>query len=293
MKIAHFLAAVLMIGVFGLNYSVIKLGLNSFDPLLLAGLRFSLCAFPIIFFIKKPICHFKYVALYGIFEGLGLWSVLLGLHAGLSAGISALDLQFGAFMTSVVGVFIFKDKITKFNICGFIFSLAGLGLIATITDGSVTRCGMIFALLGAAFWVAANTALKKSGTNQPFKFIIWSSPISAFLIFSIRLITREGGSLQYRYFDLSSILALLFTAYVTALFAYSIWAMLLSKYRLTISAPAYLLVPISSMGFSHLIFNEPIGTIKIIAAMLIVSGVLINTCGRGLAEFINSRAVLP
>jgi len=104
---------------------------------------------------------------------------LLGMHAGLSAGVSALVLQLGAFMTVIVGFFIFKESITIFNVSGFFLSLLGLGLIAAVTDGSVKAGGMIFALLGAAFWVVANTAIKKAGTNQPFSFIIWSSPISA------------------------------------------------------------------------------------------------------------------
>jgi len=179
MQINHILVALLITGIFGLNYSAIKIGLDSFDPLLLAGLRFSLCAFPAIFFSKRPACSFKYVAIYGVCICLGLWSVLLGMHAGLSAGVSALVLQLGAFMTVIVGFFIFKESITIFNVSGFFLSLLGLGLIAAVTDGSVKAGGMIFALLGAAFWVVANTAIKKAGTNQPFSFIIWSSPISA------------------------------------------------------------------------------------------------------------------
>jgi O-acetylserine/cysteine efflux transporter len=73
MRINHILVALLITGIFGLNYSAIKLGLGSFDPLLLAGLRFSLCTFPAIFFAKKPVCSFKYVAVYGVCISLGLW----------------------------------------------------------------------------------------------------------------------------------------------------------------------------------------------------------------------------
>jgi len=71
MRINHVLVALMITCIFGLNYSAIKLGLGSFDPLLLAGLRFSLCAFPAIFFAKKPTCHFKYVAVYGVSISLG------------------------------------------------------------------------------------------------------------------------------------------------------------------------------------------------------------------------------
>jgi O-acetylserine/cysteine efflux transporter len=284
MRISHILVALLITGIFGLNYSAIKLGLGSFDPLLLAGLRFFLCAFPAIFFVKKPVCSFKYVALYGVCVSLGVWSVLLGMHAGLSAGVSALVLQLGAFMTVIVGLLLFKEKITIFNASGFLLALLGLGLIAAVTDGSVTARGMALALLGTALWVVANTAIKKSGTNQPFLFIIWSSPVSALTMFTIRFLISGKSALDGIAENLHplSIATLLFIAYVTTLFAYGIWTMLLSKYALSISAPTYLLVPMFSIIFSHFIFDEPVGSLKISAAIFIIFGVLVNACGRNI-----------
>ncbi|WP_158900011.1 EamA family transporter [Burkholderia sp. L27(2015)] len=284
MRISHVLVALLITGIFGLNYSAIKMGLSSFDPLLLAGLRFSLCAFPAIFFAKKPVCSFKYVALYGVSMSLGLWSVLLGMHAGLSAGVSALVLQLGAFMTVIVGLFLFKERITIFNASGFLLALVGLGLIAAVTDGSVTPRGMAFALLGTALWVVANTAIKKSGTDQPFLFIIWSAPASALTMFAIRFVIFDKSPLEGIAENLHplSIATLLFIAYVATLFAYGIWTMLLSKYALSVSAPTYLLVPVFSILFSHLIFNEPVGLLKIFAAIFIILGVLVNACGRNI-----------
>jgi O-acetylserine/cysteine efflux transporter len=291
MRITHILAALLITGIFGLNYSAIKLGLSSFDPLLLAGLRFSLCAFPAIFFAKRPACSFKYVAAYGVSMSLGLWSVLLGMHAGLSAGVSALVLQLGAFMTVIVGLLLFRERVTIFNALGFILALSGLGLIAAVTDGSVTAHGLAFALLGTAFWVIANSAIKKSRTAQPFLFIIWSSPISALTMFSIRFVISGQNPLHGIAENLHplSIGTLLFIAYITTLFAYGIWTMLLSKYALSISAPTYLLVPVFGIFFSHLIFNESIGSLKITAATFIILGVLVNTCGRDIHEWTVTR----
>ena len=284
MRINHVLVALMITCIFGLNYSAIKLGLGSFDPLLLAGLRFSLCAFPAIFFAKKPTCHFKYVAVYGVSISLGLWSVLLGMHAGLSAGVSALVLQLGALMTVIVGLFLFKERITIFNAIGFLLALLGLGLIAAVTDGSVTGRGMAFALLGTAFWVVANTAIKKSGTDQPFLFLIWSGPVSALTMFAIRFVIYNKSPFEGIVENLHplSIATLLFIAYVATLFAYGVWTMLLCKYALSISAPTYLLVPVFSIIFSHLIFNEPVGPLKISAAILIILGVLVNACGRNI-----------
>ena len=44
------LLALLVVVVWGLNFVVIKVGLHNMPPLMLAGLRFLLVAFPAIFF---------------------------------------------------------------------------------------------------------------------------------------------------------------------------------------------------------------------------------------------------
>ena len=147
---------------------------------------------------------------------------------------------------------------------------------------------MAFALLGTGFWVMANTVIKISKTNQPFSFIVWSSPISVIVIFFIRYVELGGNQFIdiMKSVDLYSIMPLLFTSYLTALFAYGLWVMLLAKYDLAISAPAYLLVPIFSMIFSHVIFKEPVGLLKMIAIIFIFFGVLVNACGSNVVRYL-------
>ncbi|HIO97839.1 MAG TPA: hypothetical protein EYG71_07935 [Leucothrix sp.] len=55
MSTKDFGLALLITAILGVNFSVIKIGLSSLDPFTLSGLRFLLCAFPLVFFIKKPI----------------------------------------------------------------------------------------------------------------------------------------------------------------------------------------------------------------------------------------------
>lgn len=98
MKPLHVVLAVLITAIWGVNFSVIKLGLATVDPFILAGIRFSLCALPAIFFIRKPDVPWRYIIGYGLMFGIGLWGVVnLGIKAGLSAGIASLVLQFSAF----------------------------------------------------------------------------------------------------------------------------------------------------------------------------------------------------
>lgn len=48
------LLALLIVMAWGVNFVVIKVGLQGMPPLLLAGLRFACVAFPALFFVRQP-----------------------------------------------------------------------------------------------------------------------------------------------------------------------------------------------------------------------------------------------
>src|SRR5688572_27984150 len=113
MQPKDFFLAVLITAIWGVNFSLIKLGLISLDPFTLAGFRFLLCALPLVFFIEKPDVPLKYVAAYGLTFGVGLWGIVsLGIYYGVSAGIASLVLQFSAFLTVFLGFLLLKEDIS-------------------------------------------------------------------------------------------------------------------------------------------------------------------------------------
>ncbi len=48
------LSALIVILAWGVNFVVIKVGLHGVPPMLLGALRFTLVAFPAVFFVKRP-----------------------------------------------------------------------------------------------------------------------------------------------------------------------------------------------------------------------------------------------
>lgn len=127
MKLHHLLLAILITAIWGVNFSVIKLGLNAVDPLILAGIRFTLCALPALFFIRKPDVKWRYIISYGLVFGIGLWGLVnLGIKTGLSAGIASLLVQFSAFFTILLGSLVFKESLNRYQIAGFTLACTGL-----------------------------------------------------------------------------------------------------------------------------------------------------------------------
>ena len=290
MKPLHVVLAVLITAIWGVNFSVIKLGLATVDPFILAGIRFSLCALPAIFFIRKPDVPWRYIIGYGLLFGIGLWGIVnLGIKAGLSAGIASLVLQFSAFFTILLGGWVFKEALTRFQVLGMLIALVGLTCIIMVSDGSVSLSGVCLVLVGAASWSVANIINKKASTKDVFGFLVWSSAFSPIPLFALDY--AVNGNTGYTSFinqvDATAVLSILFQVYPNTLFAYWIWNSLLKTYPVSTVAPLSLLVPIFGMLGSVLIFNESVSFEKILAVVLIVLGLVVGLYGQRIFNALN------
>ena len=292
MKPQHVVLAVLITAIWGINFSVIKLGLATVDPLILAGIRFSLCALPAIFFIRKPDVAWRYIIGYGLVFGIGLWGVVnLGIKAGLSAGIASLVLQFSAFFTILLGGLVFKEALTRFQVLGMLVALAGLLCIITISDGSVTLPGVLLVLLGAGAWSVANVINKKAKTKDVFAFLVWSSAFAPIPLFVLDYAVNgsAGYTALVHQVDSTAILSILFQVYPNTLFAYWIWNSLLKTYPVSTVAPLSLLVPIFGMLGSVLVFKVSVPTSKVLAVVLIVLGLAVGLYGQRIFNALSAR----
>lgn len=293
MKPLHVVLAVLITAIWGVNFSVIKLGLATVDPFILAGIRFSLCALPAIFFIRKPDVPWRYIIGYGLVFGIGLWGMVnLGIKAGLSAGIASLVLQFSAFFTLLLGGWVFKEALTRFQVLGMLIALAGLLCIIMISDGSVSLPGVLLVLVGAVSWSVANIINKKTSTKDVFGFLVWSSAFSPIPLFALDY--AVNGSAGYTTFvnqvDTTAVLSILFQVYPNTLFAYWIWNSLLKTYPVSTVAPLSLLVPIFGMFGSVFLFNESVPPSKVLAVVLIVLGLAVGLYGQRIFNAMFARS---
>lgn len=296
MKVHHLLLAILITAIWGVNFSVIKLGLTAVDPFILAGIRFTLCALPAIFFIRKPDVQWRYIIGYGLVFGIGLWGIVnLGIKSGLSAGIASLVLQFSAFFTILLGSWVFKETVTRYQLAGIVIALGGLLSIIFIVDGSVTATGLVLVLFGAVAWSVANVINKKAKTKQVFAFLVWSSAFSPIPLFLLDYAVNgtAGYSALVNQLDYRAVLSILFQVYPNTLFGYWIWNSLLKQYPVSTVAPLSLLVPIFGMLGSVVIFNETLSLIKIVAVTLIVAGLAVGLYGQRISNALFARPARP
>jgi len=272
------LLALLVTFIWGINFSVIKLGLGTMDPFLLASLRFFLTAIPLVFFLPKPDVKIIWIAIYGLLFGVGLWGMVnLGIRLGASAGVASLLLQLSAYFTIIFGYLFFAEKLNKFQLIAMLVSLSGLLILIFSNDESSNLFALLLVVVGALSMGLSNVMIKKLSPKYIFSFMAWSSLFSPIPLLLLAFLTNEQFSLTTALSSIDSwaIFSILFQVYITTLFAYWVWNKLLKKYPISTVAPISLLVPVFGFLGSAIIFNETLTAVKLVSSGLILLGLII------------------
>lgn len=271
----YFLLGLFVMAIWGVNYAIIKLGLNSLDPFLLTALRFLLCAFPCIFFVKRPKGKMFAALLYGLIFGVGMWGMVnLGMYIGVSAGLAALLLQLSAILTIMWGIIFFGESIGRRQILGITIVLIGLFVIIIATGGWHSLSGILCVIIGAFSWSICNIIIKKTHPPDLLAFIVWSSLFSSIPLFALTYWIKGASPFLILPHELTgvAIFSICFQAYIATIFGYYVWNFLLKKHSATLVAPLSMFVPIFSFASAYWIFHETLPPIKLFAVIIMIIG---------------------
>ena len=276
--------ALLITAIWGLNFSIVKLGLATMDPYFLAAIRFALCALPAVFFVRRPAIAWHYWAVYGLLFGVLQWgAVYAGIYFGLSAGLASLVLQTAVFFTMAGGVVFFKERMTTPMLLGTLVAFCGVALVFVHAQGQASVWGLSLVVIGAMAWAAANLVVKRAKPPNMFAFMVWSSLVAPLPLLALSWLfagsTRMAPALAN--IDDTAVFSILFQVYPTTLLGYAVWNGLLKKYPVTSVAPLTLFVPVFGMLGSVLLFGETLPGYKWLAMACILTGLLITRFGAG------------
>jgi O-acetylserine/cysteine efflux transporter len=275
----HQLFAFIVTFIWGTNFVFIKMGLNELPPFLFASIRFTLVALPLVFFMPKPKASWGLIAAYGLFVGVGQFGLMFyAMQSDISAGLASLVLQMQVFFTIVLALYAFKETVTGGQWFALAISFLGVGLIASQVGGSTTFFGIILALLAALSWALGNITVKKSGKVDIIAFLAYSSLFAAPVLAFLSLYFEGWGviKISLQSASMSSVYVVLWQTIGNTLIGYGLWNFLLHRYDASVVTPWALLVPVSGMGASYLMLDEAMPAWKLIAASLIILGLVIN-----------------
>jgi O-acetylserine/cysteine efflux transporter len=268
----HLALAVALAAAWGFNFVVMQAGLRHFPPLLYAGLRFAMAAFPALLLVGRPGVPWRWVAGVAATLGVGQFALLLvGMRAGMPAGLTSLVLQAQALFTVVFAVTLLGERLTARRVTGLAVAFGGLALVAYDFGVSGPVGAFVLCVAAAAAWGLGNVVQRRAAPPDSLRFMVWVSALSAppLLVLSLAL---EGVPVLSPSWE--GWLSLVYVAFVATLGGFGVWGFLLRRYDASVVAPYTLLVPVFGMSSAALVTGEPLSWLRIVAAALIVSGVL-------------------
>ncbi|WP_159227237.1 EamA family transporter [Pantoea sp. 18059] len=300
MSVKDMLLALCVVVAWGVNFVVIKLGLQGMPPFLLAGLRFTLVAFPAIFFVRRPPIPLRWLVVYGMTISFGQFAFLfLAIKLGMPAGLASLVLQAQAFFTLLLGALLLAERLRWNHIVGIIIATLGMFLLATAgmegqTSAGITLTTMMLTLSAALSWGLGNITNKIIMRNRSvpiMSLVVWSALVPIVPFFACSLLFDGQAAIVYSllHIGLQTVLALFYLAFVATIVGYAIWGNLLSRYETWRVAPLSLLVPVVGIITAALVLDEHLSGQQMLGAVVIILGLLINVFGGVLGQRLAMR----
>ncbi|MEN4596968.1 EamA family transporter [Pantoea agglomerans] len=300
MSVKDMLLALCVVVAWGVNFVVIKLGLQGMPPFLLAGLRFTLVAFPAIFFVRRPPIPLRWLVVYGMTISFGQFAFLfLAIKLGMPAGLASLVLQAQAFFTLLLGALLLAEKLRWNHILGIIIATLGMFLLATAgmegqTSAGITLTTMMLTLSAALSWGLGNITNKIIMRNRSvpiMSLVVWSALVPIVPFFACSLLFDGQAAIVYSllHIGLQTVLALFYLAFVATIVGYAIWGNLLSRYETWRVAPLSLLVPVVGIITAALVLDEHLSGQQMLGAVVIILGLLVNVFGGVLGQRLAMR----
>ncbi|HEA4561317.1 TPA: EamA family transporter, partial [Escherichia coli] len=149
----------------------------------------------------------------------------------------------------------------------------------------VAMLGFMLTLAAAFSWACGNIFNKKimSHATRPavMSLVIWSALIPIIPFFAASLILDGSATMIHSLvtIDMTTILSLMYLAFVATIVGYGIWGTLLGRYETWRVAPLSLLVPVVGLASAALLLDERLTGLQFFGAVLIMTGLYINVFG--------------
>jgi O-acetylserine/cysteine efflux transporter len=290
LSVRDLLLALAVVFVWGTNFVVIRLGLNALPPLLFASLRFTFVLLPLVFILPRPWSvrasgsdqnkvPLSNLIIYGLAIGLGQFGLLfIAMNGLISPGLASLVVQMQVFFTIGLSMLRTGERLKPFQLAAFALAIAGMAVIVAHNGRGATVAGVLLTVGAAAGWAIANQCSKEAGKVNALAYVVWASLFSLPPLYLLSL-WREGwpaivAGLSHA--TPATWAVILWQSVGNTMFGYGVWAWLLARYPAATVSPMTLLVPVFGMGASALVLGESLESWKILAGLLVLSGLALN-----------------
>lgn len=265
-------AALCVVLIWGTNFIAMKYALRELTPFQLGIGRYVFAALPLVLLVRPPAMPWRWVALYGLCQGVGQFGLLfLSLNIGMSAALASVVLQTQVFFTALLAVALLGEKISRMLKGALVLAAIGLACFGANflapggAAGGTSAAGLLLCVAAAAMWAASNIVVRRAQRSTPqfdvVPFMVWSSlvPIVPFILLSLAFDPPAAQSVWLRASGTMWV-SIAFLGWLATIVAYALWTGLLKRHPANRVAPFSLAVPLIGVSVGMLVLGDTISS---------------------------------
>ncbi len=259
--------------IWGMNFAVVKAGLQSFPPLLFVALRFALVALALLPFVKPPRGY--WLPIFGVSLTLGFlhFALMFSALEYVDVSSAAIAIQLQVPFAAILAAILFKDSLGWRRALGMTIAFAGVALIAGMPRPQGEFIALIGVITAALIWAISNVQVKRLEALDGWTISAWMSlfAVPQLLIASLILEDGQGAAIVGSGWD--GWLAVAYNGLAVMVIGYGLWYRMLKRYTVNITMAFSLLIPVWGVFSGVAFLDEALSWQIVLGGLLTVAGV--------------------
>jgi drug/metabolite transporter (DMT)-like permease len=279
MDVRSAVAAVVTLVFWSSAFAGIRYGLEAFEPMELALLRFTVASIALLayaLFRRFRLPDARDIPAIAVIALLGITIYHTTLNLGeqtVSAGAASLLISTSPIFMVLMAAAFFKERLTRLAIAGMSLSFIGATLISFGKEGRLEfNTGalliVIAAIAGAIYSLGQKRLLPKYGAPPMTAYCVWIGTI--FLMPAAPGLVRSLQSAPW-----PAIVAVAYLGICPTAVAYVTWAYVLKRFPASRAASILYLVPVLAIVIAWIWIDEIPAWISLVGGVLAVAGVVL------------------
>lgn len=271
---ADWLAALVVVLLWGVNFAGVKIALHDFPPFLLVTLRFAGVALLLVPFFRPRRDQLPGILVLAAVLGAGHFGLMFYGLSGVDAATAAIAINLGVPFSSLLAWGVFGERLGWERGAGIALAFVGVGLLAG--EPHLPRLLPLLAVVGAALaWAVSNVVVKRIGTIGVLALNGWTMLFAFPMVLGLSLLTESGQWRSVTHAGWIGWSAVAYTVVGSTIVAYSLWYRLLSRHPMNRVVPFTLLGPVIGLAAGVVVLGEPLTWQKMVGGSLTVVGVAV------------------
>jgi len=282
MSIREFCVLMLVCGLWGLHFVVIKFTVAEMDvpPLFYAALRVSLLALILLPFLKWHRGQMKAVILGGLGFGALNYAFMFPALNLTTASAAAVAIELYMPFSIILSVIFLGERIGVWRTSGAALAFIGVVLIGLGAPSEVAGpefiLGIAMVACGAMAEAVGAISVKSVKSVSPVQLLVWFGIVGSCVLWPLSFIFEEGQMSAFAPETRVSFgLALMYSVLLVSLVAHGSYYWLLQRLPIHTVAPSGLMTTVIGVAAGILILGEAPTPILFVGAALTLSGIAV------------------